>query len=383
MSTFMKRLIAGMGLMALFFTLMYLGHQALSWLMVLLQTVGFRELVNLRYKQAKERKMPLFRTLQWAWFVTAMLGSYGATWLRAPMGTRQVVAWLSAELPDFVTDVHFALDFAVFALYSGVFMATVLTLRPGMYEYQLTQLSWTILVCVMLVVQMKTAIFLVYQGLFWIVFPLSLVICNDTSAYFAGKAFGGRFTKRTFMALSPKKTWEGFVGAYIATTLYAFFAPALFTSFAWVRCSYPELVGKSTAEVQALDPIGSCRLDWFHTPSEMTWFGLAPIQLYNIAAAAFASIVAPFGGFFASAVKRACKIKDYDSIIPGHGGVMDRFDCYPIMICSSWVFFTTFVAAPSLSYTYEEVAKHAATLSSEEIQRLVDHLVEKIAGNGV
>ncbi|EOD40933.1 phosphatidate cytidylyltransferase [Emiliania huxleyi CCMP1516] len=39
---------------------------------------------------------------------------------------------------------------------------------------------------------------------------------------------------------------------------------------------------------------------------------------------AFASLVAPFGGFFASGIKRAYKIKDFSAIIPGHGGVFDR-----------------------------------------------------------
>jgi phosphatidate cytidylyltransferase len=43
--------------------------------------------------------------------------------------------------------------------------------------------------------------------------------------------------------------------------------------------------------------------------------------------ASFTSIIAPFGGFWASAIKRTYGIKDFDSIIPGHGGVTDRMDC--------------------------------------------------------
>lgn len=41
----------------------------------------------------------------------------------------------------------------------------------------------------------------------------------------------------------------------------------------------------------------------------------------------FASLIAPFGGFFASGIKRALKIKDFGDVIPGHGGLIDRFDC--------------------------------------------------------
>ncbi len=41
----------------------------------------------------------------------------------------------------------------------------------------------------------------------------------------------------------------------------------------------------------------------------------------------FASLVAPFGGFFASGFKRAFNIKDFVHSIPGHGGMTDRMDC--------------------------------------------------------
>jgi phosphatidate cytidylyltransferase len=43
--------------------------------------------------------------------------------------------------------------------------------------------------------------------------------------------------------------------------------------------------------------------------------------------AIFASLVAPFGGFFASGFKRAFNIKDFGHSIPGHGGMTDRMDC--------------------------------------------------------
>ncbi len=45
----------------------------------------------------------------------------------------------------------------------------------------------------------------------------------------------------------------------------------------------------------------------------------------------FAGLVAPFGGFFASGLKRALRIKDFADVIPGHGGLTDRFDCLLVM----------------------------------------------------
>ena len=48
--------------------------------------------------------------------------------------------------------------------------------------------------------------------------------------------------------------------------------------------------------------------------------------------ACFASLVAPFGGFFASGFKRAFNIKDFGHSIPGHGGMTDRMDCQCVVI---------------------------------------------------
>ncbi len=53
----------------------------------------------------------------------------------------------------------------------------------------------------------------------------------------------------------------------------------------------------------------------------------APFQLHALAMATFASLVAPFGGFFASGFKRAFNLKDFGDSIPGHGGMTDRMDC--------------------------------------------------------
>merc|ERR1740130_1682088 len=62
--------------------------------------------------------------------------------------------------------------------------------RPGLYEYQITQFTWTLMIILMVVVQMKTMVHNVYNGLFWFLFPFTLVAANDTIAYFAGFFFG-------------------------------------------------------------------------------------------------------------------------------------------------------------------------------------------------
>lgn len=54
---------------------------------------------------------------------------------------------------------------------------------------------------------------------------------------------------------------------------------------------------------------------------------ICPVQWHAIILAVFASVIAPFGGFFASGFKRAFKLKDFSDSIPGHGGITDRMDC--------------------------------------------------------
>lgn len=52
------------------------------------------------------------------------------------------------------------------------------------------QLTWTALILVVVVAQLKFVVYMVHEGLFWFLFPVSLVIANDTFAYFCGIALG-------------------------------------------------------------------------------------------------------------------------------------------------------------------------------------------------
>jgi phosphatidate cytidylyltransferase len=100
----------------------------------------------------------------------------------------------------------------------------------------------------------------------------------DTGAYFSGKAFGKH---KLFERVSPKKTWEGSIGA-------AFFVLS---------------VGYAISLV-------------FDDLSAKHWMTIALIVL----------VFSTFGDLFESLLKRNLKIKDSGSILPGHGGVLDRFD---------------------------------------------------------
>ncbi|KAJ0751353.1 putative phosphatidate cytidylyltransferase [Helianthus annuus] len=68
-----------------------------------------------------------------------------------------------------------------------------------------------------------------------------------------------------------------------------------------------------------------------------------PVQWHALCLGLFASVIAPFGGFFASGFKRAFKIKDFGGSIPGHGGFTDRMDCQMVMAVFAYIYHQSFV----------------------------------------
>lgn len=59
---------------------------------------------------------------------------------------------------------------------------------------------------------------------------------------------------------------------------------------------------------------------------------ISEFEIHCLVLSLFTSLISPFGGFFASGLKRAMKIKDFSSLIPGHGGIIDRCDCQVIAV---------------------------------------------------
>lgn len=111
--------------------------------------------------------------------------------------------------------------------------------------------------------------------------PLGFILLlwtNDTCAYLVGRKFG---KTKLFERHSPKKTWEGFVGGIAATALVSV------------------LIGRYFKEVSTLN-----------------WVIIALII----------SIFGTMSDLVESMLKRSINVKDSGSILPGHGGLLDRFD---------------------------------------------------------
>lgn len=260
--------------------------------------------------------------------------------------------------------------FISFSIYLVGIIVFVLNLRKGHYKFQFSQLAFTHMVLLFVVFQANFVACNIFEGLFWFVFPITLVICNDVMAYFFGFFFG----RTRLIKLSPKKTWEGFWGAFVTTVLFGFFFSGLLSKIPYLTCpikvrptvwrevlcahnpscqqdlsqNYFNFVPCETinsvfvAQPYALTPALSS-LSYHLLRTRHRVVHIAPIQWHSILLSIFASAIGPFGGFFASGFKRAFKIKDFSDSIPGHGGVTDRMDCQFLMGLFSYVYLSSFI----------------------------------------
>jgi phosphatidate cytidylyltransferase len=125
---------------------------------------------------------------------------------------------------------------------------------------------------------------------------LVLVWVADIFAYFAGRAFGGRFCRNKLApGISPGKSWEGVWGGTAGVVVLAF-------AWRWADLSW-------TVSVPS----------WFsHLGRHSLWLLLMAVV--------FMAAMSVVGDLFESLVKRSAGAKDSSGLLPGHGGVLDRVD---------------------------------------------------------
>lgn len=127
----------------------------------------------------------------------------------------------------------------------------------------------------------------------WLIFVIAFT--TDTAAYFIGKSIGNR---KIAPLISPKKTIAGSVGGVIVAALCTIL-------YGTILSSYFSFV-----------------LPWY---------------LYLVVGV-FGSIAGQCGDLTASMIKRKAKIKDFGTILPGHGGILDRFDSILFIIPLIYIF---------------------------------------------
>ena len=193
----------------------------------------------------------------------------------------------------------------------------------------------------LIVVQAHFVMNNIFEGMIWFFLPAALVITNDIFAYVCGITFG----RTQLIQLSPKKTVEGFVGAWVCTVGFGYFMTKFLMRYKYFICPVNDLGANALTGLECVP-----NAVFTSQPYSLEFFGLdhtfwmEPIQFHILAFATFASLIAPFGGFFASGLKRTFKIKDFGESIPGHGGITDRMDCQFIMGFFSFMYYHSFIA---------------------------------------
>jgi phosphatidate cytidylyltransferase len=137
-------------------------------------------------------------------------------------------------------------------------------------------------------------------GAFWVLYLLLVVWAGDIFAYFVGRSLGRHLMSPR---ISPKKTWEGAMASLAASLVVGS-----------LLCSHALQISSFLLRVGLIE-----RRDGL--------FGLEKLEVWPIIGLTIAlNIAAQLGDLVESLIKRGAGVKDSGTILPGHGGMLDRID---------------------------------------------------------
>ncbi|KAE9371444.1 phosphatidate cytidylyltransferas-like protein [Stipitochalara longipes BDJ] len=370
--TFITRSIWTFVMIGGFFGAMFAGHIYIIAIVTAIQIVSFKEVIAIANVPSRARRLRFTKALNWYWLATTMYFLYGESVIYY---FKHIVLVDKVLLP-FATHHRFI----SFVLYVIGFVFFVASLQAGHYRFQFTQFAWTHMALYLIVVQAHFIMNNVFEGMIWFFLPVSLVICNDIFAYICGITFG----RTQLIKLSPKKTVEGFVGAWVLTIIFGVGMTNVLMRYKYFICPVNDLGANIFTGLECVpNPVFIPHL--YHLPIWFPYvksFYMAPMQIHILVFGTFASLIAPFGGFFASGLKRTFKIKDFGDSIPGHGGITDRMDCQFIMGFFAYMYYHSFIAVYKVSLG--GVIETAITgLTLEEQMELVKGISKHLHNQGV
>jgi len=206
-----------------------------------------------------------------------------------------------------------ALFFAALAPF--VFLAVAMKRKSLSSMYPAAGASAFAFAYVAIPMAMLVSVRLTDTGAFMLIFLMVVVWSGDIFAYFVGKSIGRR---KMSPRISPKKTWEGaaaslFASVGFGTLLFHYSIPI--SQF---------LLTYHLLEPPLYEPSGT----WTHK-SEAWQVVLLCVAL---------NMAAQLGDLVESAIKRGADVKDSGSILPGHGGMLDRIDAMLFAIPVLWIY---------------------------------------------
>jgi phosphatidate cytidylyltransferase len=233
----------------------------------------------------------LLPTLGWAALVIIMVMQGSLEWARLSRLSRKTVSvylwltlavmlgivWLDTQYPGQLESLHM-LIYGMSALLWLIMVPLWLIARWYVRQPLLMMLTGWVLLIPTGLAMMDLRI----QNPWWLLGVIGLVWVADIAAYFSGRKFG---KNKLAPNISPGKTWEGVFGALLGVTAYVLL-------IVWAS--------DLSTNYQAL--LGMLIVSW-------GWVGLAVL-----------------GDLFESAIKRQAGVKDSGTLLPGHGGLLDRID---------------------------------------------------------
>ena len=277
---FRTRLLSGIVLVALAFVSIWCGGPVLAALLCVISEIAYRELTKATSVHTKD-------------VMTNALEKHGFFLIAAYYVLLYVGMYIA---PLSIGTVYTVLTF--FLILSFLSFLYIYVVKFPMYKAEQVMAAFFELIYAPVLLSF---LYIIREGwshgfyLVWLVFLCSWG--SDTCAYCVGVLFGKH---KMAPNLSPKKSIEGAIGGVVGAALLF----GLYTQF--VVNSFPTEVGQ---------------LDW----------------VGSMALGAIGALVSMIGDLAASAIKRDHDIKDYGKLIPGHGGIMDRFDS--VIIAAPLIFF--------------------------------------------
>lgn len=231
----------------------------------------------------------------------------------------------------------------------------ILSVEKGRYKQNFLKLALIIISLLYVVSQSLMIISNIYFGMIWLLLPHCLIILNDCLAYLFGRILG----KKPLIVMSPKKTVEGFLYSSLFTIIIAMLVTPYLLKIKPLLCNANKFTFVPFMYLRT-----ECRVPYAYgtfTFPTINGYSLTVDKMYVhvFVLSLFASLFAPFGGFLASGFKRALKIKDFSNFIPGHGGILDRFDCHILMGSFTYLYLKTFVRKtyPNVEDVFKMVIK--------------------------
>lgn len=279
----------------IFCLIIYGGPLALMMTTLLVQVKCFEEIISIGYQVYRIHGLPWFRSLSWYFLLTSNYFFYGEN-----LVDYYGVVINRVEYLRFLVTYH---RFLSFTLYCIGFVWFVLSLVKKYYMKQFSLFAWTHVALLIVVTQsyliiqnifegkMKyiysffccrynclygffkvkkkknvekkenNEIFAIFSGLglIWFIVPVSMIVCNDVMAYLFGFFFG----RTPLIKLSPKKTWEGFIGGGFATVIFG-------VIFSYFLCQYQFFICPIEYNESAGRMVMECEPSYLFRPQEYT-----------------------------------------------------------------------------------------------------------------